>query len=58
MYCLLKTYPAVTYEMDYYIFEKAVIFVLSRADKVQNRNFWTQKTIIRGKRNLDNIMDP
>ena len=52
-------YPAVTSEMDYYIFEKTVIFILSRAENVQNRNFLTQqKTIIRGKRSLDNIMDP
>ena len=58
MHCLLKMYPAVTSEMDYYIFEKTVIFILSRAENVQNRNFLTQKTIIRGKRSLDNIMDP
>ena len=51
-------YPAVTSEMDYYLFEKTVIFILSRAENVQNRNFLTQKTIIRGKRSLDNIMDP
>ena len=33
--------PAVTYEMDYYIFEQE-IFILSRAENVQNRNFWKQ----------------
>ena len=31
--------PAVTYEMDYYIFEQEIIFILSRAKNVQNRNF-------------------
>ena len=30
--------PAVTYEMDYYIFEQEIIFILSRAENVQNRN--------------------
>ena len=33
---------AVTYEMDYYKFEKEIIFIVSRAEKVQNRNFWKQ----------------
>ena len=51
-------YPAVTSEMDYYIFEKTVIFILSRAENLQNRKFLTQKTIISCKRSLDNIMDP
>ena len=30
--------PAVTYEVDYYIFEQKTIFILSRAENVQNRN--------------------
>ena len=30
---------AVTYEMDYYIFDQEIIFILSRAENVQNRNF-------------------
>ena len=42
MYCLFKMNPAVTYEMDYYIFEQEIIFILSRAENVQNRNFWKQ----------------
>ena len=31
--------PAVTYEMDYYIFDQEIISILSRAEKMQNRNF-------------------
>ena len=31
--------PAVTYEMDYYIFEQKIIFIVSRAGNAQNRNF-------------------
>ena len=31
--------PAVTYEMDYYIFDQEIIYILSRAEKMQNRNF-------------------
>ena len=31
--------PAVTYEMDYYIFKQEIIFILSRAENVQNSNF-------------------
>ena len=34
--------PAATYEMDYYIFEQEIHFALSRAENVQNRNFWKQ----------------
>ena len=34
--------PAVTYEMDYYIFEQEIIFILSRAENLQNGNFWKQ----------------
>ena len=30
---------AVTYEMDYYIFEQENIFILSRAENAKNRNF-------------------
>ena len=30
---------AVTYEMDYYIFELENIFILSRAENAKNRNF-------------------
>ena len=30
---------AVTYEMDYYIFEQEIMFILSRVENVQNRNF-------------------
>ena len=33
---------AVTYGMGYYIFEQETIFILSRAENVQNRNFWKQ----------------
>ena len=32
----------VAYEMDYYIFEQKIIFIISRAENVQNRNFWKQ----------------
>ena len=31
--------PAVTNEMDFYIYEQEIIFILSRAENVQNRNF-------------------
>ena len=31
--------PVVTYEMDYYIFDQEIIYILSRAEKMQNRNF-------------------
>ena len=34
--------PVATYEMDYYIFEQEIIFILSRAENEQNRNFWRQ----------------
>ena len=34
--------PAVTYEMDYYLFEQEIIFILSRVENVQNRNFRKQ----------------
>ena len=36
---LVQTNAAVTYEMDYYIFDQEIIFILSRTEKVQNRNF-------------------
>ena len=29
--------PAVTYEMDYYIFDQEIIYILSRAEKMQNK---------------------
>ena len=29
---------AVRYEMDYYILDQEIIFILSRAENVQNRN--------------------
>ena len=32
--------PAVTYEMDYYIFEKEIIFILWTAKNVQIKNFF------------------
>ena len=59
IYCLFKTNPAVTYEMDCYIFEQEISFILSRAENVQNRNFW--KTVYSNqsdKRNLGIIMKP
>ena len=31
--------PAVTYEMDYYIFEQEIIFILLGAENGQDRNF-------------------
>ena len=31
--------PAATDEVDYYILEQEIIFILSRAENVQNRNF-------------------
>ena len=31
--------PAVTYKMGYYIFKQEIIFILSRAENVQNRIF-------------------
>ena len=34
--------PVVTYKVDYYIFEQEIIFILSRDEYVQNRNFWKQ----------------
>ena len=42
IYCLFKMNPTATYEKDYYIFEQEIIFILSRAENVQNRNFWKQ----------------
>ena len=33
---------AVTDEIDYYILKQEIIFILSRAENVQNRNFWKQ----------------
>ena len=39
IHCLFKMNAAVTYEMDYYIFDQGIIFILSRAENVQNRNF-------------------
>ena len=39
IHCLFKMNAAVTYEMDYYIFDQEIIFILSRAENVQNRNF-------------------
>ena len=51
--------PAVTYEMDNHIFEKEIIFILSRVQNVQKRNFWkTANSNQSNKRNLGNIMDP
>ena len=38
-YYLLKMNAAVTCEMDYYMFEQEIIFILSRTENVQNRNF-------------------
>ena len=38
--CLFEINAAVTYEMGYYIFDHETIFILSRAENVQNRNFW------------------
>ena len=40
--CLFKMNPAVIYEMDYYIFDQEIIFILTRAENEQNRNFWKQ----------------
>ena len=34
-----KMNPAVTFEMDYYIFEQEIVLILSRAENLQNRNF-------------------
>ena len=34
--------PAVSFEMDYYIFDQEIIYILSRAENMQNRNFWKQ----------------
>ena len=39
---MFKMNPVVVYEMDYYIFEQAIIFILSRAENVQMRDFWKQ----------------
>ena len=39
--------PVVTYEMDYYIFEQEIIYILPTAENVQNRNFWKQQTVIK-----------
>ena len=36
--CLLIMNTAVRYEMDYYILDQEIIFILSRAENVQNRN--------------------
>ena len=33
--------------MDYYIFEEDIIFILSRAESMQNRTFWKQYTVIK-----------
>ena len=42
IYCLFKMNPEVTYEIDHFIFDHEIIFILSRAENVQNRNFWKQ----------------
>ena len=31
--------PVVTYEVDYHIFEQEIIFISSRGENVQNKNF-------------------
>ena len=31
--------PVATYEMDYYMFEQEIFFILPRAENMQNRNF-------------------
>ena len=45
-------------EMDYYIFEQEISFILSRAENVQNRNFW--KTVVSDQSNKNNVktLDP
>ena len=40
--CLFIMNPVVTYEMDYYIFDQEIIYILSRAEKMENRNFSKQ----------------
>ena len=44
--------------MDYYIFEQEISFILSRAENVQNRNFW--KTVVSNQSNKNNFktLDP
>ena len=45
--------PSVVYEMNYYIFEQKIFFILSRTENVQNKNFWKQYMVIKGvKQNL------
>ena len=43
--CLFIMNPTVTYEMNYCIFDQEIIFILSKAENMQNRNFWKQKTV-------------
>ena len=37
--CLFIINPAVTYEMDYYMFDQETIYILLKAETWQNRNF-------------------
>ena len=37
--CLFIMNPTVTYEMNYCIFDQEIIFILSKAENMQNRNF-------------------
>ena len=38
---------AVTYEMDCYMFEQEIIFILSRAENVQNRSCCKQWAVVK-----------
>ena len=39
IYCMFKMNPAVTYEIDYYVFDQGIIFILTRDENLRNRNF-------------------
>ena len=47
----------VAYEMDYYIFEQKIIFIISRK-RAKQKLLKTVDGDQSGKRNLDSIMDP
>ena len=50
---------AVTYEMDYYMFEQEITFILSRAETCKTETSESSRHSNQsGKRNLGHIMDP
>ena len=51
--------PVVMYEINHYVFEQKIIFMISTVEHFQNRNFLKQWTVIQNvTRNLNRIMYP